>query len=263
MKKSVFSLVAGVLIAGPAMAADLGMPVKAPYAPPPAPVVSWTGCYIDGGVGYGMYNQEHSLINTTTVPVTPITTSSNTGGEGWLGRVGAGCDYQISSFVIGAFGDFDFSDLTGTFQDAGIGGGTEKDSGTWHVGGRIGYLVTPSLLGFVSGGYTETRFDRVNLSVFTVPTTPIGFEIPAHNYQGWFIGTGYEYALNSIVPISGLFWRTEYRYSSYGSSDIQVVDSATGAPAGSAVRMQKTNVQTITSGLVWRFNFGGPAAAPY
>jgi len=257
MKTSILGLVAvGAVIASPAMAADL--PVKAPpYAPPPAPAMNWTGCYIHGGVGYGMFNEEHSLIDTTTVPVTLITAASTTGGEGWLGRLGAGCDYQIaSSWVIGAFGDYDFADLEGTFQDAGLGGGKEKDQATWHVGGRIGYLVTPSVLAFVSGGYTQTRFGQVDILVFTVPPTPIGFNIPEDTFHGWFIGGGTEYALSGLIPINGLFWRTEYRYDRYQKSDLQVVETATGLPAAAAVRTQ-TNVQTVTTSLVWRFNFGG------
>lgn len=39
---------------GAASAADMGMPYKAPLPPPP--VVSWTGCYVDGGWGYGVWN---------------------------------------------------------------------------------------------------------------------------------------------------------------------------------------------------------------
>jgi outer membrane immunogenic protein len=259
MKKSIIGLVVvGALIAGPAMAAELA--VKAPYARPPAPVTSWTGCYLDGGVGYGMFNQSHSLIDITTVPVTPISTTSNSGGEGWLGRFGAGCDYQIaSSWVIGAFGDYDFADLKGTIQDV-IGAGKEKEKAAWHVGGRIGYSVTPSLLAFVSGGYTGAYFDQVDLSLFEVP---LGFNIPEHTYHGWFIGGGTEYALSGmIIPINGLFWRTEYRYDRYQSSDLPIVETATGLPAAAALRIQK-NVQTATTGLVWRFNFGGPVATPY
>jgi hypothetical protein len=34
----------------------------------------------------------------------------------------------------------------------------------WAAGGRVGYLVTPELRGFVSGGFTEARFDTINLS---------------------------------------------------------------------------------------------------
>ncbi|MGA8817301.1 MAG: porin family protein, partial [Xanthobacteraceae bacterium] len=49
--------VSAALLAAPlaASAADL-MPLKAPM---PAPVMSWTGCYVDGGWGYGMWNQDH------------------------------------------------------------------------------------------------------------------------------------------------------------------------------------------------------------
>jgi outer membrane immunogenic protein len=63
MKRLVLAGVAlGFIAAGPAVAAD--MPAKAPMlmkAPPMA--YSWTGCYLDAGAGYGMWNQDHS---TTT-----------------------------------------------------------------------------------------------------------------------------------------------------------------------------------------------------
>src|SRR5690348_7183972 len=112
MKKSILGLVAiGALVTGPAMAADMRMPVKAPLAPPPV-VTSWTGCYIDGGIGYGMWNQDTNSIVTATGA--PIGVQVTNGGRGWLGRLGGGCDYQFgSSWVIGAFGDFDFMDLNG------------------------------------------------------------------------------------------------------------------------------------------------------
>ena len=84
----------------------------------------------------------------------------NSGGEGWLGRLGGGCDYQTplfnNRFVIGAFADYDFTDLSGTFRDSNVENfGREKESGAWAVGARIGYLVTPSLLAYFDGGYTR------------------------------------------------------------------------------------------------------------
>src|SRR4029077_14238805 len=48
----------GTLIAGGAMAAD--MAVKAPIMRAPLPAFSWTGCYLDAGVGYGIWNQDHN-----------------------------------------------------------------------------------------------------------------------------------------------------------------------------------------------------------
>ncbi len=190
----------------------------------------------------------------------PCTFSGSLGGRGWLGRVGAGCDYQIASrFVIGTFGDYDFMNLHGTFEDLA---GDEKESGAWAVGGRVGYLVTPSLLTYFDGGYTQTRFDQVNS--IPVGNVPPGIYIAAQTYNGWFIGSGTEYALYGIVPFHGLFWRNEYRYSSYQAADLPFLSTGTGlpAPGGAGEHMQK-QVQTITTGLVWRFNFGGPIATRY
>src|SRR5260370_39875329 len=48
MKKLVTAIAVAGLIGTPAFAAD--MAVKAP-PPPPAPVYSWTGCYIGGNLG--------------------------------------------------------------------------------------------------------------------------------------------------------------------------------------------------------------------
>jgi outer membrane immunogenic protein len=45
--------------------------------------------------------------------------------------------------------------------------GDEKMSSAWSVGGRVGWLVTPNLLTYFSGGYTEATFDRTNLSLLS------------------------------------------------------------------------------------------------
>jgi outer membrane immunogenic protein len=258
----------GTLIVIPAMAAD--MRVKAPIlkAPPP-PVASWTGCYFDGGGGYGMWNQDEF----TNLP--PATSAVVTvGGRGWLGRVGGGCDYQIApSFVIGVFGDYDFMDLTGTSAPPDtVGGGVflvpgaanEKESSAWYVGGRLGYLVTPTLLGYVSGGYTQTRFDQQNL--FGAVVGGPGFlnvSLPAHTFNGWFIGGGTEYALNlPFLPINGLFWRSEYRFAQYSSANLPFFTTSTGVPTG-LFENEKKFVQTVTTSLVWRFNLPGLVTARY
>jgi outer membrane immunogenic protein len=269
---------ASLLIAAPlsaASAADMGMPLKAP--PPPPPVVSWTGCYVDGGWGYGMWNQDQSLsVGPPASPTTiGLTTDYTNGGRGWLGRFGGGCDYQLgggfSNWVIGAFGDYDFMDLhgNGQFPNVGAGGGVgvplggyQKESGAWYAGGRIGYLVTPSLLTYVSGGWTETHFDSVPFSLISAPFGPAGIGYPSHTYHGWFIGGGTEYALNfNWLPIHGLFWRTEYRYASYDSATLP--DITTAGVATGFISPTTNRVQTITSSLIWRFNWGGPIATRY
>ena len=81
---------ATVMLGSVAQAADL--PVKAPA--PPAPVYSWTGCYIGAGGGYGMWNQDVVALDTITGPFSARQTG---GGRGWFGTAQVGCDYQLSS----------------------------------------------------------------------------------------------------------------------------------------------------------------------
>jgi outer membrane immunogenic protein len=257
MKQALIASVAAIVLGtGSAFAADMTMPLKAPPEPPPS--YTWTGCYVDAGAGYGLWNQDQHQINPAGVAVTPWTTD---GGRGWLGRFGGGCDYQVgSSWVIGALADYDVQDLKGTISPLGITGagipafGDEKETGAWYVGGRLGYLITPGLLGYIDGGYTETHFDATTLLAASATPLPGPRGLPGHDYNGWFLGGGYEYALNfAWLPVHGLFWRTEYRYAEYDSTSLPITDLVTGATAGSVT--SKPYVQTITSSLVWRFNW--------
>jgi outer membrane immunogenic protein len=81
--------------AGAALAADLPLAVKATPAPPPS-AVNWTGCYVNGGGGYGMWNQDH-FTETFPAPSVALSSTTTTGGRGWFGVVGGGCDYQFSA----------------------------------------------------------------------------------------------------------------------------------------------------------------------
>jgi outer membrane immunogenic protein len=267
MKKTLIaSLAAAAFVSSTAFAADLA--VKAPVMKaPPAPVATWTGCYLDAGGGYGMWNQDEF----TSAPTGATSTTVTEGGRGGLGRFGGGCDLQLTSmglsnWVVGVLADYDLMGLNGNNApvDAVGGGafaapgqGNEKESSAWSVGGRLGYLVTPSLLSYVSGGYTETRFDRVDLLPATIGGGAINASLPATTFHGWFIGGGTEYALNlSWLPIQGLFWRNEYRFAQYSAQNVGFFTTSTGVGTG-LFENEKKEVQTITSSLVWRFNWGG------
>jgi outer membrane immunogenic protein len=261
MKKLLLAAVALVaLAAGPAVAADLGR--KAPaYIPPPAPPPpTFTGCYVNGGAGYGLWNIDHS----GQVDGFQVTTETTSGGRGWLGRVGGGCDYQFGpgtgfwgNWVVGAFADYDFMDLHKNFQSS-FGGfaGEEKEKSAWAVGGRIGYLVTPNVFTYWNGGYTQSRFDQINLSD-VVDSDPVA-SIGSHTYNGWFIGGGTEIALSGLfgLPLpTGLFWRSEYRYSSFNSADLPLISN--GANVTGFSEHMTPFVQTITTSLVYKFNWWG------
>src|SRR5262249_25128928 len=148
-----------------------------------------------GGIGYGMWNQDVMPVNAGGTNLNTMVVTE--GGRGWLGRVGVGCDYQVApQFVIGAFADFDWENIHGNFVEpfflVTAGNSTLSRSGA--VGGPVVSLPYPNLLTFVSGGWTQARFDAINLSSLIV-ATPTQFTIDAHDYRGWFIGGGTEYQL--------------------------------------------------------------------
>jgi outer membrane immunogenic protein len=246
MKRILFSVAAVVAMAAPAVAADLRAPVM--KAPPMAPM-SWTGCHLEGGGGYGMWDQDVTSFSNNVQTDNKVTN----GGRGWFGTVGGGCDLQVSGrWVVGVFADYDFSDIDGdaSVPLSGVAyAGREKMRSAWSVGGRIGYLITPSVLTYFSGGFTEARFGAFDLTL-TTATTPT-YTIGSHTYSGWFLGGGYEYNLNWLP---GLFWKTEYRFAQYETDNLPLVDYGTGAATTLSIDSRKY-AQTIRSELVWRFNW--------
>src|SRR6202140_616854 len=255
MKKLLLAAAGLMAVGGSAFAAAIPPPVYKAAPPPPAPVYNWTGCYINGGGGYGVSNTDHWA--ETNPGLVPIDGRNTSGARGWLGIVGAGCDYEVpvgglGNWVIGAFGDYSFMDIHDPMQELAVQGDA-KQTNAWAVGGRIGYVVTPNLLAYSNGGYTQSHFNQVNLQAFGIGPV-IGFN-PAHTYNGWFVGAGTEYALKfSWLPITGLFWGNEYRFPSFNKTDLPFLLAGTGAPTGLGVHMQPYE-QEVLSELLWRFNW--------
>src|ERR1700722_14823274 len=94
----------------PAMAAD--MPFKA--FPPPAPIYSWTGCYVGGNLGGIWRATDNVLVGIVdggsgagaAATANAIPTAFDVGGVNWIVGGQAGCNYQVGSWVLGAETDF-------------------------------------------------------------------------------------------------------------------------------------------------------------
>jgi outer membrane immunogenic protein len=266
MKKIVLALTAVAAMTTAASAADLA---ARPYTKAPvvaAPVYNWTGCYIGGGLGYGWSSSESRQVDPVTGTV--LVTEGDTAGKGWLGQVGAGCDYQfagpLGNWVVGILGDYTFSDVKGDHigAPATLTVGSLKEDYSWAVGGRVGYLVNPTFLTYFNAGYTQTHFKSTtyfdNGSGGALGASA-GTFLQGATYNGWFLGSGFEYSM-SFLP--GLFWKTEYRYSQFDRKQLNVNFTATGLPTGVAETIKPVTQSVITS-LVYRFNWGGPVVAKY
>ena len=260
MKKLALALAATAAFAGQAIAADMPMKAARPVAAPVV-VANWTGCYLAGGIGYGMYDQENVDYDNRVAPRVATTGVYDTGGRGWLGRGQVGCDYQFGgigsmNLVIGVFGDYDWADINGRFSTGGIVA-TETLNSQWSVGGRIGLLVTPQLLTYFSGGYTEANFDYGRFTLNLPPPANVAANVYLnnHTYKGWFLGSGLEYALN-WAP--GLTVKTEYRFSEFDIGTNQFYIFGTNIRTGTEIDSKKY-VQTVMTSLSYKFSFGGGA----
>src|SRR6185437_13117272 len=62
VRRQLLASAAGVLaLGGSAIAADMGLPMKAPPAPPAIPYTNWQGFYVGGLVGAGRLNGSASV----------------------------------------------------------------------------------------------------------------------------------------------------------------------------------------------------------
>jgi outer membrane immunogenic protein len=254
MKKFLLGAIVFVVCGGSALAADL--PARGPaYNPPPPPAYSWTGFYIAAGGGNGMWTADTTTIDAVTGRCV-LCIEQRQGGRGWFGTVGAGFDFQVSErIVLGVLADYDFGSLKGTIQDQSpFFAGEIKQTSAWAVGARLGWLVTPNLLSFVNGGYTQARFSDARM-VDTFTGTAFGFSTPAFTTSGYFLGGGVEYEV-----LRGWSWKNEYRLASYDSRTLR--DCTATAVCLDSITFEPT-VQTIRSELVYRFNMGGPVYAKY
>ena len=261
MKRILFVGAALLAFISAASAADLPprYPAPVPAAAPVAVPYTWTGFYVGAGFGYGLWNMDTSFVLPTAGGFTssPLTN----GGRGWVGQVVGGYDYQFAVYnfnlVAGVFGDYSFGNMKGNLDTAtaitntfGTIGGVEKERSYWDVGARIGYLVTPQILSYWNGGYTQARFDGMNFIGFGLGA-PGPMSTSANTYHGWFTGGGVE---TQVTSIPGLFFNTEYRYASYSSATLPITGST--AVFGGPVSLKlEPRVQTVMSGVRYKFNW--------
>jgi outer membrane immunogenic protein len=267
MKKLIVALTAVSAFAGSASAADLA---ARPYtkAPMMAPAYNWTGFYVFGGGGGGLWNADSNIVS---VPGgVPFTRDARMGGDGWFGTVGAGYDWQFNGrWVAGIFADGQFGDLRGSIERpiAGVGAveGREKLRTSYAAGVRLGYLVAPNVLSYVNAGYSGSEWSGASYSAIGIAGGPTVFTTPSFRRDGWFIGGGVENNLDIFgIAAPGWFMKTEYRSAFYDRITLPETFTPAfgGGPTGFGPTF-KPWVQTISTSLVYRFNWGGPVVAKY
>jgi outer membrane immunogenic protein len=288
MKRPLLSAIALTLAAGVAAAADLPSRKAEPLLPPPM----WTGFYVGLNAGGTWANS-----NSQTVAVAPVTqgflasedvaafaaagsvTGSNSGSNGgFIGGGQIGYNWKIyNSFVAGV--EADIQGLTGnsrghTFITAvptpsfgnnwvGITSARGNLDYIGTVRGRLGWLFTPTLLvygtgGLAYGGATLNTASTVYNDGWNLAPISAGGVNFSNLQVGWTAGGGVEWM---FMPNWSA--KAEYLYYDLGTvtqNFAMPVVANTGATAlfGGQVRA-RVNGNIVRAGLNYHFNWSAPA----
>jgi outer membrane immunogenic protein len=311
MIRRIFLVSASALaLAGTALAADLPTHAPPPVFLPPPPM--WTGFYIGVNAGYDWSPNSSTNINSALVFANPLAGvgSNATGNAGALGATGSlplnlsgfigggqtGYNWQFyNNFVVGI--EADIQGVAGAHQSdsiatsVGVAGfpGTFADStlstrksldylGT--VRGRFGYLITPTLLAYGTGGLaygginssTAIAQQIVGVGAATVNAPYFAAGRVSNTKVGWTAGGGLEWMF-----LPNWSAKIEYLYYNLGSVNYgngllaDIVTPPGGAvPTGGIFHAIASQSHTsfrgnvVRVGINYHFNWGvAPVVAKY
>jgi outer membrane immunogenic protein len=229
------------LAAGPAVGADMRL-----KAPPPGPVISWTGCHIGGFAGLKRTESTHWALgqNVAALPFgTPFTDDFTASGAFAGGTVG--CDYQFASpFVIGVEGDIGWSNLHRNMLDVFNPLFHQNLDERWlaTVRGRIGFLTGPQGMLYVTAG---GAWSSLKSTEFVVGAES---ESITDTRSGWTAGAGYEALLTPNLSA-----KVEYLFVDLGTPSFLFAGVGGITPKELHLRLRENVVRL---GLNYRFNWG-------
>jgi outer membrane immunogenic protein len=235
------------VLSSAALAADMRPSARAPIytkAPMMAPAYSWTGCYIGGNVG-GLWAKKDWSLSATGAANSSQDVNSGLGG----GQIG--CNYQVSTWVFGIQGDYDWTNASGTATDLAIAGATDRSriKALASVTGRVGY-AWDRFLGYVKGGGAWEN-DNYDISSTAGGVT---LATASETRTGWTLGVGGEYAFTDFL--TGF---AEYDYYDFGTKQ-----NSFAPVVGPAIPIDIKERKSVAKvGFNFKFNPGGPVMAKY
>ncbi|MDJ0450227.1 outer membrane beta-barrel protein [Methylocystis sp. JR02] len=305
MHKIALSALALTMTVGSALAADLPSRKGPPVLPPPPPPPLWTGFYVGLNAG-GTWSNSNNITyasfpggcnvgfpgcaafpNSSQLLAAVSTGNINNGNQGgFIGGGQIGYNWQFyNSFVVGV--EADIQGVAASRRNAISSAALQNPSFTnllvqttsvsrsldyiGTVRGRLGWLATPTLLIYGTGGLA---YGGVSLNYGSVGTELRDASLPNSYFSaatfsdtrvGWTAGGGVEW----------MFWpnwsaKVEYLYYDLGSVTVagsplvNIGGPASAVPGGtySSAFPQVTtrfNGNIVRAGLNYHFNWGAPA----
>jgi outer membrane immunogenic protein len=203
----------------------------------------WSGFYLGGDGGFGWKTASGTLTDALGAPLT----SYNYRVNGPMAGLFVGGNYQLSRVVLGAEGDWQFSNLTGNNQTQaplGVAGAfptgpftvstTVKDYASLR--GRLGFAFD-RFMAFGTAGWAWG-----NPLTSYAPLSGAPFVNQGGRSTGWTAGAGVDYAVTDSVIA-----RIEYRYTELASASFVSASTNSAAPANRAP------INDLRAGLAYKF----------
>lgn len=228
-----------------------------PYAKAPLAAAPWTwaGFYLGGHGGYGWADDPfNNRLQLNGVPL------SGVDSRGFVAGFHAGANWQSRSVVGGLELDISATGIKGSASNTLVVPGgpvlgatqTDKFDPVGSVRSRLGYLVTPNVLLYGTGGLGWTQFSTANDTPNVVPSSLV-----AQNWLfGWVAGGGIEARLGNTNWLG----RVEYLHYDFGNSGS--LTSLT--PAGGVITASNSGhltIDMVRAGLSYKLNWPDPAGA--
>jgi outer membrane immunogenic protein len=236
-----------------------------------APQPNWNGLYAGISLGSRTANSNWKTCHAPSVfggcPNTGFAAWAN-GNNASLDSTGVriagllGINWQLDRWVLGLESDFGWGDNEKSrkgIPGAQVAGFPNNDKAeveqSWDTGVRIraGYLVTPSLLAYGTGGvawlHKEVRavcsvlFSGSNGNWCVVQP---GKDSVSETPVGWTIGSGIEWMFAPHWTVRG-----EYRFAKFGDT---TADFFKNAPVDSLRVKSSQNTHTVSIGVAYLFN---------
>jgi len=245
--KSVLFL--GAVRAPAALAADMGLK---PQAVAPA-TYDWSGMYLGGVLGGGWETTgTNNGVGTVLIPnpFIPPQMFQTTSGDGFIGGLEGGSNYQLGKLVVGWEGDILWGNIRGSSATS-FGPPAAPVSAlltvntpwTATVASRIG-IAHDRWLAFGKAG---VAYEHTDFTGSASSAAPLAFAATgSDNRAGWMVGGGLEWAAWDNWTIKG-----EYDYLDFGNRS--VVLNGTTFGGGPAV---PTFVTTLNNQRISEFKFG-------
>jgi outer membrane immunogenic protein len=260
------SVALATLLAGPAMAADIAVPV---YQPPPVYLpFSWEGCYLGVNAGWATQRIDNTLsVTNGAIPFfpfaadLPIINASGTVGlqtNGFTGGVQGGCNIQTGSLVWGFEGDVNYlrqdDQFSGSFLTSTaipfVMTVSERKNWLATVRARVGFAADQWYF-YLTGGAAALGFHFEQTYSQTTPAGTFAESATIKDRFGWTVGAGVEVAVWGPLSI-----KAEYLYAQFwtsGETGILEGPAGTQQTASFTNAFGNINIHVARLGINYRF----------